>query len=32
MENNGTTYEQALNRIGVVLPHQHGFQKNIFSK
>jgi 3'-phosphoadenosine 5'-phosphosulfate sulfotransferase (PAPS reductase)/FAD synthetase len=32
LENNGITYEQALNRIGVILPHQRGFQKNIFSK
>jgi 3'-phosphoadenosine 5'-phosphosulfate sulfotransferase (PAPS reductase)/FAD synthetase len=32
LENSGITYEQALNRIGVVLPHQRGFQKNIFSK
>jgi 3'-phosphoadenosine 5'-phosphosulfate sulfotransferase (PAPS reductase)/FAD synthetase len=31
LENNGITYEQAINRIGVVLPHQRGFQKNIFS-
>jgi 3'-phosphoadenosine 5'-phosphosulfate sulfotransferase (PAPS reductase)/FAD synthetase len=32
LENNGITYEQAINRIGVILPHQRGFQKNIFSK
>jgi 3'-phosphoadenosine 5'-phosphosulfate sulfotransferase (PAPS reductase)/FAD synthetase len=32
LENNGVTYEQAINRIGVILPHQSGFQKNIFSK
>jgi 3'-phosphoadenosine 5'-phosphosulfate sulfotransferase (PAPS reductase)/FAD synthetase len=32
LENNGMTYEQAINRIGVILPHQRGFQKNIFSK
>lgn len=32
IENNGVTYGQALNKIGVILPHQAGFQKNIFSK
>lgn len=32
LENNGATYEQALNKAGVILPHQRGFQMNIFSK
>ncbi|MDR1340110.1 MAG: phosphoadenosine phosphosulfate reductase family protein [Prevotellaceae bacterium] len=27
LENSGVTYEQAINRIGVVLPHQNGYQR-----
>lgn len=29
LENNGVTYEQALNKCGVILPHQGGFQRSL---
>ncbi|MDR1525961.1 MAG: phosphoadenosine phosphosulfate reductase family protein [Tannerella sp.] len=32
LENNGVTYCEALNKCGVILPHQRGYQRNIFSK
>jgi len=32
MENNGVSYITALNKIGVILPHQRGYQRNIFSQ
>jgi 3'-phosphoadenosine 5'-phosphosulfate sulfotransferase (PAPS reductase)/FAD synthetase len=31
LENGGVTYLEALNRCGIVLPHQRGYQKSIFS-
>ena len=32
IKNNDVTYQEALNICGVILPHQKGYQKNIFSK
>jgi 3'-phosphoadenosine 5'-phosphosulfate sulfotransferase (PAPS reductase)/FAD synthetase len=32
LENNGVTYERALNRAGIILPHQPGYQTTIYSK
>jgi len=32
IENNGVTYREALNAVGVVLPDDVGFQRNIFSR
>jgi 3'-phosphoadenosine 5'-phosphosulfate sulfotransferase (PAPS reductase)/FAD synthetase len=32
LENNGVSYCEALNKCGVILPHQRGYQRNIFSK
>lgn len=31
IQNNGVTYLEALNTCGIILPHQKGFQRNIFS-
>jgi 3'-phosphoadenosine 5'-phosphosulfate sulfotransferase (PAPS reductase)/FAD synthetase len=30
-ENNGVTYKEALNRCGIILPEQRGYQTNIFN-
>jgi hypothetical protein len=32
IENNGVTYKEALNRCGIILPGQRGYQTNIFAK
>jgi 3'-phosphoadenosine 5'-phosphosulfate sulfotransferase (PAPS reductase)/FAD synthetase len=32
MENNGVTYRQALNRCGIILPGERGYQTNFFGK
>jgi 3'-phosphoadenosine 5'-phosphosulfate sulfotransferase (PAPS reductase)/FAD synthetase len=32
IENNGITYRQALNAVGVILPDETGYQRNIFSQ
>jgi len=32
LQNNGISYETALNTVGVILPHQSHYQRNIFSK
>jgi hypothetical protein len=32
IENNGVTYREALNRCGIILPGNRGYQENIFSK
>jgi 3'-phosphoadenosine 5'-phosphosulfate sulfotransferase (PAPS reductase)/FAD synthetase len=32
LENSGVTYEEALNRCGIILPHQLNYQTNIFAE
>jgi hypothetical protein len=32
IENSGITYRQALNAVGIILPDDPGYQRNIFSQ
>jgi hypothetical protein len=30
MENSGVSYQESLNKVGVILPHQIGYQRTFF--